>query len=193
MKCRSTRLLAVAGLAVLLAGCPGPRNGQPVKPSTQARPGTQVRPTPTPLAGSPEAILKASYARLAGGQFTKLTTYVGNRLFAYMNGAAEAYFSRGFVKLATVDVKWKATEATVEFYQVKTAANAAALLDEFDDGQGKKLAAGVRSAAWAAKELEGIFHRGVYFCRIIVIGNDQEAHDLLAALATAIDKAIEKP
>ena len=178
MTCRLTSLWAAGALVVLLAGCPRPRNGKPDGPQ------------PRPATTQPEAVLKAADARLADAKFTTLVSFEGNKLYAYMDGAAETYYARGFLKLATVDVKWKETDAKVELYRVKTAANAAALLEEFDDGKGKKLAAGVRSAAWDAKELEGIFHRGPFFCRLIIYGGDKEAHQMLAALASAIDKAI---
>ena len=171
MTCRLTSLWAAGALVVLLAGCPRPRNGKPATPQ-------------------PEAVLEAADARFTDARFTALVTFEGNKLYAYMDGAAETYYARGFLKLATVDVKWKETDAKVELYHVKTAANAAALLEEFDDGKGKKLAAGVRSAAWDAKELEGIFHRGPFFCRLIIYGGDKEAHQMLDALASAIDKAV---
>lgn len=138
----------------------------------------------------PKAILKAAEDRFAEAKFTKLLAWEGNRLYSYMNGAAEAYYARGFRKLATVDVAWKETEAKVELYRMDAAANAAALFSDFNDGKGKPLPAGLGSASWVARELEGIFHRGPYFCRLIIYGNDKEAHVLLRTLAAAIDQSI---
>ncbi|MBL7224020.1 MAG: hypothetical protein ISS72_09210 [Candidatus Brocadiae bacterium] len=140
----------------------------------------------------PEAVLTSAQARLTHMECTKLHVWERTRLYSYMNGASEAYFARGFRRLATLDIKWKNTEAKVEFYRVDTEANATGLFDDFNDGQGKKLPAGVASAAWTARELEGIFHRGVYFCRLIVYGNDEEAQTLLHKAAAAIDASIPK-
>jgi len=139
---------------------------------------------------APLEILKAADARLTEMTFTKPETYPGSRLYSYMDGAAETYFARGFRELATADTKWRDTEAKIELYRVTTADNAKGLFDDHDDGKGKKLPAGLGSASWAAKELEGIFYRGLYFCRVIIYGNDKEAHQLLRTLSAAIDKAI---
>jgi hypothetical protein len=92
--------------------------------------------------------------------------------------------------LAVADAKWRDTEAKLELYQVTTPANAKALFEEFNDGKGRELPAGLGSAAWDATELEGIFYRGACFCRVIIIGNDKEARQLLDALAAAIDQSI---
>ena len=78
----------------------------------------------------------------------------------------------------------------MELYLVDTEANAEGLFDDHNDGKGRPLPAGRGSAAWTSKELEGIFHRGRYFCRAIIYGNDKEALQLLDALALAIDQSI---
>jgi len=173
MKSRSTSPLSLLAILLLLAGCRCPFGG--------AR-----------KAGAPAAILKAADARLAEMAFTKLTTHPGGRLYDYMNGAAEAYFARNFLTLGTADTRWRTTDAKLELFQVKAPADAKGLFDDHNDGKGKELPAGLGSAAWAAKELEGIFHRGPYFCRIIIYGNDKEAQQLLDRLAAAIDQSIPK-
>jgi len=139
---------------------------------------------------SPEAILTAADERLDQMAFQRLITFQGPQLFNYMDGAAEAYFSRGFREMATTETRWRSTDAKVELYRLKDAASAAALFDDFNDGKGKELPAGVGSAAWKAKEIEGIFHRGQFFCRIIIYGADREAEVLLDTLSAAIDQAI---
>jgi hypothetical protein len=141
-------------------------------------------------ATSPLAILKAADARLAEMSFTNLMEFPGARLFDYMNGAAETYYARGFVTLGTAETKWRATEARIELYQVKMPANAKGLFDDHNDGKGKELPAGLGSAWWEARELEGIFHRGSHFCRVIIYGNDKEAQQLLDTLSAAIDQSI---
>jgi len=164
MKWRLTSALALAALA----GCAG------------------LLSTPT----TPEAILRAADARLEQMTFEKLIVFRGPQLFNYMDGAAEAYYSRGFLEMATADTRWRSTDAKVELYRLKTPENAAKLFEDFNDGKGKELPAGEASAAWKAKELEGIFHRGPFFCRIIIYGADKEAEVLLDTLSAAIDQAI---
>ena len=109
-----------------------------------------------------------------------------------MNGAAEAYYAKGFRELAVCDTRWQTTDAKIELYRAEPVANAKALFDEFNDGKGKELPAGIGSAAWTGQELDGIFHRGPYFCRLIIYGHDKEAHELLHTLAAAIDQAIPR-
>jgi hypothetical protein len=176
MRCLLTRCFSALALVLLLV----------------VSVGCQLAARPKPGATPPDAVLKASEGRFADGKFTKFSTHPGNRLYDYMDGAAEAYFARGFITLATVDVNWKETQAKVELYLVRSADDAAKLFDDFNDGKGRKLAAGLRSAAWDAKELEGIFHRGPYFARVITYGNDAEARSLLDTLATAIDQSVPK-
>ena len=141
-------------------------------------------------APSPLAALKAADARLPEVAFDKLMSFPGDRLFAYMNGAAETYYAKGFRDLGTCDAKWRGTDAKVELYLVDTPVHAKALFDEFNDGKGTELPAGLASASWIARELEGIFHRGPYLCRIIIYGNDGEARQLLHALSAAVDQSI---
>jgi hypothetical protein len=124
--------------------------------------------------------------------FTKLMAWPAGRLYDYMDGAAEAYFARGFRTLGTADTKWRDTLAKIELYQVKAPADAKALFDDMNDGKGKQLPAGLGSASWEAKELEGIFYRGTCFCRIMIYGNDKAAHQLLDALAAALDQSIPR-
>lgn len=170
MKSRWTRRLAVACL--LLAGC-GPLQHGP-------------RVAPVDVLRRVDAAFRGDVA------FNKRIAWKGPQLFDYMNGAAETYYARGFRELGTVEARRRGTDAMIELYRVETPENAAALFKEFDNGKGRKLPAGVASAAWTAKELEGIFHRGTFFCRIIIYGNDIEARQLLDALAPAIDKAIPR-
>jgi len=167
MRSRSTSVLL---LPLLLAGCACPwlRGRQ----------------------ADPAAVLRAADERLAEMSFAKLTSFPGPRLFDYMNGAAEAYYQRGFRVLASAETKWRTTDARIELYRVDTPANAALLLDDHDDGKGKELPAGAGSASWKSKELEGIFHRQAFFCRVIIYGNDKEAEQLLDALAAAVDQSI---
>ena len=168
MRSRSTSaLLAVAALC--LAGCLPLGTGGP----------------PAPLAA-----LEAADARLPDVAFDKFVAFPGDRLFAYMNGAAETYYAKGFRDLGTCDARWRETDAKVELYLVEPAANAKALFDEFNDGKGTELPAGLASASWTARELEGIFHRGPYFCRVIIYGGDAEARQLLHALSAAIDQSL---
>ena len=140
----------------------------------------------------PAAVLGAADAAVADMALAKTATWPAARLYDYMDGAAEAYFARGFVVLATAETKWRTTEARIELFQVKSRADAKGLFDEFNDGKGRKLPAGIASAAWDARELEGIFYRGSFFCRLIIYGNDKEARDLLDALAAAIDKSMSE-
>lgn len=172
MKSNWTRRLAIAASLAVLAGCAPWSRPEPVKPVI---------------------ILRRADARMRGEvAFNKRIPWTGPHLYDYMNGAAETYYARGFRELGTVEARWRGTDAMVELYQVKTPENATALFGEFNDGKGRKLPAGVASAAWSAKELEGIFHRGCYFCRLIIYGNDVEARQLLDKLATAIDASIPR-
>ena len=139
---------------------------------------------------NPVAILKAADAALADMAFTNVAEWPGARLFDYMDGAAEAYFSRRFVTLASAEAKLGKTDARVELFMVKAPADAKALFDDHDDGKGKKLPVGLASSLWEAREMEAIFHRGPFFCRLIIYGSSPEAHKLLDSLAAAIDKSI---
>ena len=170
MKSRWTRPLSVLAILPLLSGCRCPWWGE--------------------RAPAPLAVLKGADARLDEMSFTNLMTFPGPRLYDYMDGAAEAYYARGFRVLGTAETKWRKTDARIELYQVKTAADAKGLFDDHNDGKGKELPAGLGSAAWTAKELEGIFYRGTHFCRVIIYGNDKEAQQLLDSLAAAIDQNI---
>jgi len=138
----------------------------------------------------PLDVLRAADARLPQLAFASLAAYRGTQLFGYMNGAAEAYYQRNFRCLATAETKWRSTEAVVELYRVASPGDARGLYADHDDGKGRNLGAGAAGTAWTARELEGIFRRGPYFCRIIVYGNDAEARELMTVLATAVDRGI---
>jgi len=149
-------------------------------------------PWPAKRAAGPAQVLKAADAALADMAFTNVAEWPGARLFDYMDGAAEAYFRRRFLTLASADTKLGRTDARIELFQVRSAADAATLFDDHNDGKGTKLPVGVASALWEAREMEAIFHRGPFFCRLIIYGASPEAHKLLAALAAAIDNSIPK-
>lgn len=135
-------------------------------------------------------ILRAADAAAPDLAFTNVAEWPGPRLFDYMNGAAEAYFKHRFVTLGSAETRLGKTDARVELFQFKAPANAKALFDESNDGKGKPLAAGLAGTFWEGRELEAIFHRGPYFCRLILYGSSPEAHTLLHTLAAAIDKSI---
>ena len=139
---------------------------------------------------NPTTILKAANAALPDMAFTNVSEWPGARLFDYMDGAAEAYFKHSFVTLGSAETKLGKTDARAELFQFKAAANAQALFDESNDGKGKKLAAGLAGTFWEGREMEALFHRGPYFCRLIIYGSSSEAHKLLNTLAAAIDKSI---
>ena len=141
-------------------------------------------------AADPVRILKSADAALADMAFTNVAEWPGARLFDYMDGAAEGYFKHSFVTLGSAEARLGKTDARAELFQFKAPANAKALFDESDDGKGKKLGVGLASALWEAREMEAIFHRGPFFCRLIIYGSSPEAHKLLNTLAAAIDKSI---
>ncbi len=139
---------------------------------------------------NPVAILKSADAALPDVAFANVADWPGPRLFDYMNGAAEGYYKHSFVTLGSAETKLGKTDARVELFQFKAAANAKALFDESNDGKGKTLGVGLASALWEAREMEAIFHRGPFFCRLIIYGASPEAHKLLTTLAAAIDKSL---
>jgi hypothetical protein len=141
---------------------------------------------------SPAGILKAANGRLAHMQFEKLASFSSGRLYDYMDGAAEGYFKHNFQTLGTSDTKFRNTQAKAEVFLLAAPEDAKALFNELNDGKGKQLPAGLASASWVAKEIEGIFYRGPYLCRLMIYGNDKEARQLLDALAAAIDLSIPK-
>ncbi len=147
-------------------------------------------PWSAPAPANPVALLKAADAVLADMAFTNVAEWPGARLFDYMNGAAEGYFKHRFVTLASAETKLGKTDARVELFVLKAPTDATALFDEGNDGKGKPLAAGVAGTFWEGREMEALFHRGPFFCRLIIYGSSPEAHKLLAALAAAIDKCI---
>jgi len=136
------------------------------------------------------AILRAADAALPDMTLANVAEWPGPRLFDYMNGAAERYYAHRFVTLGSAETKLGKTDARVELFMVRSPADAKALFDDHDDGKGKKLPVGLASSLWVAREMEAIFHRGPYFCRIIIYGSGPEAHKLLNSLAAAIDKSI---
>ncbi len=170
MKSRCPSALLLVAVAVVVCGCMPRDDGLP----------------------RPESILRQADRQLTEAFFNKHVTFGREQLFAYMNGAAETYYAKGFRELGVCDARWKTTDAKIELYRADGPANAAALFEEFNDGKGKLLPAGRGSAAWHARELEGIFYRGPFFCRLIIYGNDVEAKEFLPALATAIDQAIPR-
>jgi len=138
----------------------------------------------------PAAILKSADAALPDMAFANVAEWPGARLFDYMNGAAEAYFKHSFITLGSAETRLGKTDARVELFQLKARRNATALFKESNDGKGRKLAAGLAGTYWEGREMEAIFHRGPFFCRLIIYGSSPEAHKLLATLAAAIDKSI---
>lgn len=141
---------------------------------------------------APREVLEAAEPTLPEIAFSGQMTFQGAKLYSYMNGAAETYYAKGFEVLGTAEVKWRNTEAVIELYRVNRPANAKALFEESDDGTGKPLPAGVASTSWSNHEIYGIFHRGPFFCRVIIYGNDAEARRLLETLAQAVDQAIAR-
>lgn len=139
---------------------------------------------------NPAAVLRAADAALGDMTLENLAEYPGPRLFDYMNGAAETYYRHRFVTLASADTRLGKTDARVELFMHRSPDDAKAIFDEHDDGKGKKLPVGTASSFWEAREMEAIFHRGPFFCRLIIYGASPEAHKLLDALAKAIDSAI---
>jgi hypothetical protein len=139
---------------------------------------------------SPLDVLRAADAGLPQLAFADLSAYRGAQLYGYMNGAAEAYYQRNFRSLGTAETKWRSTEAVIELYRLASPDDARGLFADHDDGKGVSLGAGAAGTTWTAKELEAIFRRGPYFCRVIVYGNDAEARELLKTLATAVDRGI---
>jgi len=140
---------------------------------------------------SPVTILKSADAALPDMAFANVADWPGARLFDYMNGAAEAYFKHAFVTLGSAETRLGKTDARVELFQFKSAANARALFDESNDGKGHPLGAGLAGTFWEGREMEALFHRGPYLCRLIIYGSSPEAHKLLTTLAAAIDKSLE--
>lgn len=180
---RVARHLVIPAAVLLSAGCCLFRDSEPGTPYT----------APTLPADSPELpanVLAAADEALPDASLTRLASYSGNRLYTYLDGAAEAYFDRGFLKLATAQVARRDARATVELYLLATADGAAELFGDLSDGKGEELPAGRHSTLWATTGLEGIFHRGRYFCRLAAPANDEAARQLLNTLATAIDKSI---
>ena len=180
---RVARHLVIPAAVLLSAGCFLFRDGEPGRPYT-----APTLPSDSPKL--PANVLAAADAALPEASLTRLATYSGNRLYTYLDGAAEAYFDRGFLKLATADVAGGHSRATAELYLLATADGAAELFGDLSDGKGEKLPAGRHGALWATTGLEGIFHRGPYFCRLAAPGNDEAARQLLNTLAAAIDKSI---
>jgi len=135
-------------------------------------------------------ILRSADAVLPDLAFTNVAEWPGARLFDYMDGAAEAYFKHRFVTLGSTETKLGKTDARVELFQFKAAANAKAIFDESNDGKGQPLAAGLAGTFWEGREMEALFHRGPFLCRLILYGSSPEAHKLLTTLAAAIDKSI---
>jgi len=169
MKSRSASILSLLLAAALLTGCcPLCKNATP----------------------SPTAVLKAADAALPKVEFSGFGEFAGGRLFDYMNGAAEGYYQFNFRVLAAADAKQGECEAKVEVYRLADPADAKSLFDGSNDGKGKPLPEGVAGTCWYARELEGIFHRGPFFCRILVYGDDDKSKTFLNTLATHLDQAI---
>jgi len=141
---------------------------------------------------SPTTVVKAADASLPKVTFSGHGEFEGGRLFDYMNGAAEGYYKYNFRVLAAADAKQGECEAKVEVFAFAAPTNAKAIFEASNDGKGKPLPAGEAGTCWYARELEGIFHRGPFFCRVIVYGDDDASKTFLSTLAKAIDGAIPR-
>ena len=149
-------------------------------------------------AASPQAILRKGLAGAENLKIRSTEQYRGQELYNYMNGAAETYYERGFRVLGVAELERGDTHALVELYQLGIPANATALFASYRDKAAKPLDAGTEGCYWPSQEIEGLFHRGPFFCRVYVYapagppGRGGPALKLLNDIASGVDAATPK-
>jgi len=149
-------------------------------------------------AASPRAILRKGLAGTENLEIRGTKEYRGQELYNYMNGAAETYYMHGFLVLGIAELERGETRALVELYQLEAPANATALFASYRDKAAKPLDAGTEGIYWPAQEIEGLFHRGPFFCRVYVYapasppGRGAPALKLLNDIASGVDAATPK-
>jgi len=117
----------------------------------------------------------------------KSAEYAGARLYDYMDGAAEIYMRHGFQKLRVSEMKRGDRRALVELYHLKTDADAKSLFDQSCDPTSKPLDAGAQGCYWPGREVEGLFHRGPFLCRIFAYAGGEPGETMVRDIARKLD------
>lgn len=114
--------------------------------------------------------------------------YEGGALFDHINGGADAYFDRGFQRLVVQAYSKGEAEVQLEIYDMGSLSGADAIFKENTSGMDTKTDFGERSTRDA---YQISFFRGRYYVSVLAFSSGDAAADAMAALARAVDSAIQ--
>lgn len=125
----------------------------------------------------------------------KAEIYERDKLYDYIDGAAEIYLRHDFALLSVQNYKIVkadvATEAKVEIYDMSAPKNAEALFDYIYGNVPQRLNIGVKSIFNENDEYEIAFCLDRYVCKLIVYERSKTTKDALLALAKEIESRIK--
>ena len=141
---------------------------------------------PDPLLGLlPVAAVPPGWARHGEAQL-----FTGAELYRHVNGGAELYHRHGFERLAVQDYANGGREVRVEIYKLATAAGAAALFAEINAGLATSPRFGTECVL---DDFQVMFRRGDCCVSLTTYESSAEATAAMAAMALAIDAALQAP
>jgi len=146
-----------------------------------------VLPAPSP---DVTALLPADGTPHGWSRSGEASLYEGGALFEYVNGGADAYHDRGFERLVAQTYSMGDAEVQLEIYDMGSPAGARAVFDEITSGMDTTADFGDRSTRDA---YQISFHRGRYYVSVLAFSSDDETGDAMAAIARAVDTAIQAP
>ena len=126
----------------------------------------------------------------------KAEVYIGDKLYNYIDGAAEIYFQHQFVKCVTQNYRLveanQSVPVKVEIYQMKTSENAESLFDDLYGNEVKSAGIGTKSIQDETNDQEIAFCLDKYLCSLIAYQKSDLAKGKLLALAKKIASRIRK-
>jgi hypothetical protein len=114
--------------------------------------------------------------------------YEGGALFDYINGGADAYYNRGFERLAAQLYSRGDLEIQLEIYDMGSRAGADAIFVENTSGMDTTTDFGERSTRDA---YQISFFRGRYYVSVLAFSSGDEVGAAMAAIARSVDAAIQ--
>ncbi len=116
--------------------------------------------------------------------------YEGGALFEHINGGADAYYDRGFERLAVQLYSRGDAEVQLEIYDMGSPPGAGAIFVENTSGMDTTTGFGERSTRDA---YQISFFRGRYYVSVLAFSSEGEVGEAMAAIARSVDSAIQAP
>ena len=116
--------------------------------------------------------------------------YEGGALFDYINGGADAYYNRGFERLAAQLYSKDALEVQLEIYDMGSPEGASAIFEENTSGMDTTTDFGESSTR---DEYQISFHRGRHYVSVLAFSSSGETEAAMTAIAQSVDSAIQAP